>query len=98
MADDARGEAPGGGASDGTTRALAELVLDAPVAIHVELGTVTLPARQWAALSAGDVLETGVAIGAPIVLRVAGLAVARGELVSVDGEVGVRIQEILTGR
>ena len=32
-----------------------------------------------------------------VVLRVAGLEVARGELVSVDGELGVRIREIAHG-
>jgi flagellar motor switch/type III secretory pathway protein FliN len=34
-------------------------------------------------------------IGDPVVLRVGGVAVARGDLVEIDGEVGVRIVERL---
>jgi flagellar motor switch/type III secretory pathway protein FliN len=61
------------------------------------VGSVTLTAREWAALSPGDVVETGLRIAGPVVLRVAGQEVGRGELVSVDGELGVRIRH-LTGR
>jgi type III secretion system YscQ/HrcQ family protein len=70
------------------------LVLDAPVVVRVEVGSVTLSARQWAELRAGDVLETGVRLAEPVVLRIAGREVARGELVNVDGELGVRIREL----
>jgi flagellar motor switch/type III secretory pathway protein FliN len=78
---------------DDTT--LADTVLDAPVVVRVEVGSVTLPAREWAALGKGDVIQTGVRVGEPVVLRVAGKAIARGELVSVDGELGVRVIEML---
>ncbi len=70
------------------------LVLDAPLVVRVEVGSVTLSARQWAELRAGDVLETGVRLSEPVVLRIAGREVARGELVNVDGELGVRIREL----
>jgi flagellar motor switch/type III secretory pathway protein FliN len=33
-------------------------------------------------------------LGEPVVLRVAGRAVARGELVDVEGTVGVRVREV----
>lgn len=77
--------------------ALADAVLDAPVVVRVEVGAVSLTAREWAALRAGDVIETGRRINDPVVLRVAGREVARGELVEVEGELGVRIREVLTG-
>jgi flagellar motor switch/type III secretory pathway protein FliN len=77
-----------------TEDTLVETVLDTPVVIQIEVGAVTLPAREWATLSPGDVLETGVHLGDPVVLRAAGVEVARGELVSVDGHVGVRILRI----
>lgn len=70
------------------------LVLDAPLVVRVEVGSVTLSAREWAELRAGDVLETGVRVAEPVVLRIAGREVARGELVNVDGELGVRIREL----
>ena len=77
------------------SNALGEAALDAPVVVRVELGNVTLSARKWAELAPGDVIETGRRIGEPVVLRVAGREVARGELVNVEGELGVRIRELV---
>jgi type III secretion system YscQ/HrcQ family protein len=73
------------------------LVADAPVVVRVELGTVSVNAGDVAALRPGDVLETGKRLGEPVVLRVAGRAIARGDLVDVEGELGVRIREIIGG-
>jgi flagellar motor switch protein FliN/FliY len=75
-------------------RALAEAVLDTPVVMRIELGTVSLLARDVARLRPGDVLETGRRVTEPVVLRVAGREVARGELVSIEGELGVRIRQV----
>lgn len=75
---------------------LTEQVLDAPVLVRVELGSVSMPARDWAALGPGDVIETGRRIAEPVVLRVAGRAVAEGDLVSIEGELGVRLRRLLT--
>jgi flagellar motor switch/type III secretory pathway protein FliN len=83
--------------SDPTTIELADVVLDQPIVVRVELGAVTLTAREWAALRAGDVIETGRRVAEPVTLRVAGREVARGELVNVEGELGVRILQVLTG-
>lgn len=81
-------------AMNGTEETLTSMALDAPIVVRVEVGSVTLTARQWDALRPGDVLETGLRLTEPAVLRVAGRDVARGELVSIDGELGVRIREI----
>ncbi len=64
---------------------------DAPVVVRVEVGSVTLSAREWSALKAGDVISTKNKIADPVVVRVGGVEVARGELVDVEGHVGVRI-------
>ena len=77
--------------------ALESAVLDAPVVVRVEIGAVSLTARQWAALKPGDVLQTGRKIAEPVSLRIAGCEVARGDLVNVEGELGVRIRELETG-
>jgi flagellar motor switch/type III secretory pathway protein FliN len=77
--------------------ALESAVLDAPVVVRVEVGAVSLAARQWAALKPGDVLQTGCRIAEPVTLRIAGREVARGDLVSVEGELGVRIRELSSG-
>ena len=64
---------------------------DVPVVVRVEVGTAQMSARDWSRIGAGDVVTLGKRIGEHVVLRVAGEDVARGELVDVDGEVGVRI-------
>lgn len=74
---------------------LTDAVLDSPVVVRVEVGSVTLTAREWAELGPGDVIETGRRIAEPVVLRVAGREVARGELVNLEGELGVRIRELV---
>ncbi len=86
MTDDNSGQSPAG-----------QSALDAPLVIRVELGSVTMSAREWAELQAGDVIETSQRVSEPVVLRCAGREVARGELVEVEGQVGVRITEMVTG-
>jgi flagellar motor switch/type III secretory pathway protein FliN len=73
--------------------ATSEVVLDAPIVVRVEMGAVTMTLREWAALGAGDVIALGRRVTEPVVLRAAGLEVARGELVDIEGELGVRIHE-----
>ncbi|MET0790557.1 MAG: FliM/FliN family flagellar motor switch protein [Polyangiaceae bacterium] len=74
---------------------LTDAVLESPVVVRVEVGAVTLTAREWAELGPGDIIETGRRIAEPVVLRVAGREVARGELVNLEGELGVRIREVI---
>jgi flagellar motor switch/type III secretory pathway protein FliN len=74
---------------------LTDAVLDSPVVVRVEVGAVSMSAREWAELAPGDVIETGRRIAEPVVLRVAGREVARGELVNLEGELGVRIRELV---
>jgi type III secretion protein Q len=99
---DATAELPFDAAGSGDTMSdandvnetLTDAALDAPVVVRVELGVVSLSARRWAELRPGDVLSTGQPLGEPVLLRVAGRAVARGELVDVEGTVGVRVREV----
>jgi type III secretion protein Q len=73
--------------------ATSEVVLDAPLVVRVEVGAVTLSAAEWAAMGPGDVVALGRRVHEPVLLRVAGTEVARGELVDIEGELGVRIRE-----
>jgi flagellar motor switch/type III secretory pathway protein FliN len=75
------------------TTATSEVILDAPLVVRVELGSVTLAAREWAALGPGDVIAVGRRVSEPIILRIAGQEVAHGELVDIEGELGVRIRD-----
>jgi flagellar motor switch/type III secretory pathway protein FliN len=75
--------------------ALIEAVGDVPVVVRVEIGEACMAARDWAALGRGDVITLGRRVGEPVILRVGGVPLARGDLVEVDGVVGVRIAERL---
>ena len=66
------------------------------------LSTLSLPvgaamlgfARELAshpALASGDVVTLGRRVADPVVLRAGGVEIARGELIQIEGEVGVRI-------
>jgi flagellar motor switch/type III secretory pathway protein FliN len=65
------------------------------VLVRVEIGSVTLPAREWAAIGVGDVVALDRRVGDAVHLRVARRIIARGELVDVDGAIGVRVLERL---
>jgi flagellar motor switch/type III secretory pathway protein FliN len=75
--------------------ALVTAVGDIPVVVRVEIGEALMAAREWAALQRGDVIALGRRIGERVTLRVGGVRVASGELVEIDGDVGVRIVERL---
>lgn len=75
---------------------IGQALCDAPVVLRIELGAVSLPARQWAELRVGDIIETGKPLGTEVTLRVAGQALAQGELLNIDGELGVRITKLVS--
>jgi type III secretion system YscQ/HrcQ family protein len=77
--------------NDSDKDALVEAVGEVPVVVRVEIGVAEMRAREWAAVGRGDVIALGRKLGEPVTLRIGGVAVARGELVDLDGEVGVRI-------
>lgn len=76
---------------DETTPAAA---LDLPVTLAVELGRVNLPLSRLADLAAGDILPLGRHAREPVELTSGGRLVARGELVQIDTELGVRILSV----
>lgn len=73
---------------------LTEIVGETPVLVRLELGALEMSAAEWAALRPGDVVQCGRRIEEPIVLRAGGREIARGELVEIEGEVGVRITRV----
>jgi flagellar motor switch/type III secretory pathway protein FliN len=75
------------------TAGILSAIGDVPVVVRVEIGEARMSAREWASLRPGDVVTVGRKVGEQVVLRVGGVPVARGQLVEVDGEVGVRIEE-----
>jgi type III secretion system YscQ/HrcQ family protein len=71
------------------------LVRQLPVELTCELARFTLSAAEILALAPGAVLPLGRPPGAPVELLAGRRVIARGELVDVDGEVGVRVLEVV---
>ncbi len=69
----------------------------APVLLEVELASVAVPLRDLARIAPGAVLPLGLDRSGQVTLRIGDRGVARGELVEVDGAVGVRITSLLVG-
>jgi type III secretion protein Q len=67
---------------------------DATIEVQVAAGTVTLSVRRLLELAPGQVLSLGRPLGGPVELRVGRRVIGRGELVDVDGELGVRLVAI----
>lgn len=68
---------------------------EVPVTLTVELGRVTIPLHRLADLKPGDVVELGRHAREPVELTSNGRLVARGELVQIDTELGVRVTNVL---
>ncbi|HSN27038.1 MAG TPA: FliM/FliN family flagellar motor switch protein [Kofleriaceae bacterium] len=64
---------------------------DASVELTVALGTTQLTLRSVLELAVGQIVQLGRPLAGPFELRALGRVVGRGELVDVDGELGVRI-------
>jgi type III secretion system YscQ/HrcQ family protein len=67
------------------------LLDDVTVAMVVELGRVMVSAADVMGLRAGQVIELSRSPGEPVDLVVDGKRIGKGELVEIDGELGVRI-------
>ena len=72
------------------------LIKDIPVQISVELGRTRLPIKDILKLGQGSVVELNAAAGEPMDVLINGILIAQGEVVSVNGNYGVRLTDIIT--
>jgi len=72
-----------------------EVLLDVPLAMSVELGRARCFVKDLLSLSSGSVVELDKAAGDPVDILINGRLFARGEVVVIDENFGVRIQEIV---
>jgi type III secretion system YscQ/HrcQ family protein len=72
-----------------------QLMRELPVEVVCELGRVTMSGRELVELRPGAVIPAGRPLSGPVDLTVGGRVVARGELVDVEGEIGVRITQLV---
>ncbi len=78
--------------SDGVDRSS---IMAVPVQVSVRLGRRRLPIRELLRLGPGDVVDLERIVGDPVDLFVNDRMVARGELVVVDGRLGITIVELM---
>ncbi len=71
-------------------------VQDIPLEISVELGRTKLLIRDILELGVGSIIELEKMAGEPVDLLANGLLIARGEVVVIEDNFGVRITEIIT--
>lgn len=71
------------------------LLMDIPLEISVELGRVRMLVKDVVELGNGSIVEIDKAAGEPVDVMVNGRLVARGEVVVIEDNFGVRLTEIL---
>jgi flagellar motor switch protein FliN len=72
------------------------LVHDLPVELAVEIGRTTMTIRETLAIAPGSLIQLNRLAGEPVDLLVNGHRIARGEVVAIDEEFGLRVTEILS--
>lgn len=79
----------------GATSRAVELLNDVEMGVTAELGRTRMTVRELLTMQPGSIVELDRAAGSPVDLLVNGTLVARGEVVVIDEEFGVRITEII---
>ena len=72
------------------------LLLEVPLSISVELGRTSLTIRDLLALGQGSILQLDRHAGEPVDVLVNGKRLARGEVVVIDEDFGIRVTEVVT--
>lgn len=75
-----------------------ERVMDIPVRVSLEVGSATLSVRELLALNQGAVVELDRLAGEPLDVLVNGSLIAKGEVVVVDEQLGIRLTELVSAK
>src|SRR5215831_638587 len=73
-----------------------DMVLDVPVELSVEIGRTTMTIRETLEIGPGAIIALNKMTGEPVDLLVNGRRIARGEVVAIDEEFGLRVTQIVT--
>lgn len=89
---------PLGVSAEGGFRSGMDLIMDVHLHVAVELGRTVMQVRDVLALGPGSIVELEKQAGEPVEVVVNNKVVARGEVVVIDENFGVRVTEIVNGR
>lgn len=84
-----------GGGPDGVSRSM-DLIMDIPLDVSVELGRVQMLIKDVLELATGSIVELERVAGEPVDLLVNGQLIAKGEVVVIEDNFGIRITEIVS--
>lgn len=73
-----------------------DLLLDVELPVSVSFGRALVPLKEVLKLSSGSIVELNRAVTEPVEVIVNNCVIARGEVVVVEGNYGVRIQQIVS--
>ena len=73
-----------------------ELLLDVELPVSVSFGRAQLSVKDVIKLTTGSIVELNRNVGEPVEVIVNNCVIARGEVVVVEGNFGVRIQEVIS--
>lgn len=72
-----------------------DLLMNVPLAVTAELGKSKMTVRDILKLGVGSVVELDRLAGGPVDLLVNSKLIARGEVVAIDDNFGVRVTELI---
>ncbi|MFI5932641.1 flagellar motor switch protein FliN [Actinoplanes sp. NPDC051494] len=90
------GVATRGGSAAAPMRGGLDMLHDVEMEVSAELGRTRMSVRELLSLSPGAIVELDRAAGSPADLLVNGRLIARGEVVVIDENFGIRITEIVS--
>jgi flagellar motor switch protein FliN/FliY len=73
-----------------------DLLLEVELPVSVSFGRTQIPLRDALKLTTGAIVELNRAVAEPVEIVVNNCVIARGEVVVVEGNFGVRIQEVIS--
>ena len=83
--------------SSGSVEArMLELLLDVELPVSISFGRTQLPIKDALKLTTGSIVELNRGVGELVDVVVNNCVIARGEVVVIDGNYGVRVREIMS--
>jgi flagellar motor switch protein FliN/FliY len=73
-----------------------ELLLDVELPVSVSFGRAQVPLKDVLKLTTGSIVELNRSVNEPVDVIVNNCVIARGEVVVVDGNFGVKIQQVIS--
>jgi flagellar motor switch protein FliN/FliY len=89
-------QAPAATATAGVDTSRIDVILDIDLPVVVRFGRTDLPLRMLTRLGPGSVIDLGRSPDEPVEVMVSNRVVARGEVVIVGGNYGIRIIDVVS--